>query len=260
MQINFKWIGGATWILNIDDIKIACDPVLCPKGHIQNYKYFKTTRLNDPVFNRSDFKDVNIWLLTHNHEDHIDEFGLKIINNESIIVAHRNLKSGFNNDMYRNIKYLGWNEQTTYSINDIILKIRSIPAIHAKKKFISSKIGNGNGYILEIIKHKLKYNIYVTGDSVYSKSVKKYFNKIDLDLIIANAGSAMAGRSFISYVIGRITNNTGDLIKLNSALNSKALIPVHWGTFSHYTEIIDKDSFKEYKNIRFMNVGESITL
>ncbi len=42
MDIEFNWIGGATFVLTLDNLKIACDPVLCKKGIVQDYFWFKT--------------------------------------------------------------------------------------------------------------------------------------------------------------------------------------------------------------------------
>ncbi len=260
MKISFKWIGGATWILQIDNLKIACDPVLCPADTIQDYKYFKTKRLNDPVYNDSDFQKVNLWLLTHNHEDHIDRAGFKIINKDAIVISHTGCRKYFKKNIFKDVRLLNWNEESAFAYDDIRIKIKALPAIHAKRKLYSSIIGNGNGYFLEISKKDSKFNIYVTGDSVYNKSFLKHFSIKDIDLIIANAGSAMVGKSFLSVIIGRITNNINDIIKMNSDLKPEILIPVHWGTFSHYSEVITEDKIKEYSNIKFLNAGESIDL
>ncbi|MCU0849558.1 MAG: MBL fold metallo-hydrolase [Spirochaetes bacterium] len=260
MNISFKWIGGATWILRVDDVKIACDPVLCPEGHVQDYKYFKTKRLNSPVYDESDFKNINLWLLTHNHEDHLDKYGFKMIDRESAVVSHKSLKPYFRDDKFKNVTYLGWNEESNFSSGGVSFSIRAVPAIHAKKKFFSGKIGNGNGYVLCIGRDDFKYNIYITGDSVFNRGIKTYFRNTDLDLIIVNAGSAMLGKSFLSSVIGRITDNIGDIIKMNAVLKPKSMIPVHWGTFSHYSEKITPGSFDKHDNIKILNAGESIVL
>ena len=260
MDISFKWIGGATWILRVGDFKIACDPVLCPEGHVQDYKYFRTRRLNGPAYDGSDFKNVNLWLLTHNHEDHLDGYGLKLIDGESAIVSHKSLRPHFRDEKFKNITYPGWGRETDFSSGGTSFNIRAVPAIHAKKKFLSGKIGNGNGYIIKIARDDFKYNIYITGDSVFSRGMKKYFKNTDLDLIIVNAGSAMLGRSFLSSVIGRITDNINDIIKMNAALKPKKIIPVHWGTFSHYSEKITPGSFDEQDNIIVLGVGESVVL
>jgi N-acyl-phosphatidylethanolamine-hydrolysing phospholipase D len=260
MNISLKWIGGATWILHVDNIKIACDPVLCSEGHIQDYKYFKTKRINNPVYDESDFENVNLWLLTHNHEDHIDKYGLVKIHKESTIVSHDSIKPLFKKEKYNDIRFLVWNEETAILIDKTSIKIKAVPAIHAKKVLFSSIIGNGNGYLLEIKKNDSKYCIYVTGDSVYSKSINKHIGISNIDLIIANSGSASVGKSFLSFIIGRITNNIKDLIKMNAEMSPQLIIPVHWGTFTHYSEKITPESFIEYGNFKILNVGESILL
>ena len=56
MNVEFKWIGGATWILDVQGLRIACDPVLCPAGTVQDYGFFSSKRLNDPVFADDDFE------------------------------------------------------------------------------------------------------------------------------------------------------------------------------------------------------------
>jgi len=260
MKISFKWIGGATWILRVGDFKIACDPVLCPEGHVQDYKYFKTRRLNGPAYDGSDFKDVNLWLLTHDHEDHLDRDGFKMIDKGSAVIAHKSVKRHFSGEKFKNTSYPGWGEESDFSSGGTSFSIRAVPAIHARKKFLGGKIGNGNGYIIKIAGDDFKYNVYVTGDSVFSRGMKKYFKNTDLDLIIVNAGSAMLGKSFLSSVIGRITDNISDIIKMNAALKPKKIIPVHWGTFSHYSEKITPESFDKQDNIRVLSVGESIIL
>jgi L-ascorbate metabolism protein UlaG (beta-lactamase superfamily) len=260
MNITFKWIGGATWILQVNDIKIACDPVLCPEGHIQDYKFFKTERLNNPVYDGSDFKNVNLWLLTHNHEDHIDKYGMQMIEKDSVIISHKGLESLFNKNKYTGLKFLNWGEETEISANDINIKIRAVPAVHAKNILPGIAVGNGNGYLLEITWRVLLFRIYVTGDAVYNKKIVKHIGNANIDLIISNAGSAMAGKSFMSRVIGRITNNISDIKKMNSDLKPEMLIPVHWGTFSHYTEILTPDSFNKSGNIKVLNPGETINL
>jgi L-ascorbate metabolism protein UlaG (beta-lactamase superfamily) len=132
--------------------------------------------------------------------------------------------------------------------------------VHAKRKLFGSLVGNGNGYLLKVTNNYFKYTVYVTGDSVYNKSSAEIFTEKNIDLIIANAGSAMVGRPPLSAIIGRITNNIPDIKKMLSDLNPGTLIPVHWGTFSHYTERIKDSDFKEYRNVRVLKPGDSIQL
>lgn len=260
MNVSLKWIGGATWVLQIDNIKIACDPVLCPEGYIQDYKYFKTKRLNNPTYDRADFDKVNLWLLTHNHEDHLDNFGLEILSKNSIIISHKSLKNVFKNGSYDDMRFIEWNEVTEIEIDGMLIKVKAVPAIHSKRVLFGSLIGNGNGYLLEIIKNNSQYSLYVTGDSVYNKSIIRNIHLANIDLIIANSGAAMIGNSLLSKIIGRVTNSIDDIITMNIDLKPKKIIPVHWGTFSHYSEILNSDSFAENENVEYLKVGEKKVL
>jgi L-ascorbate metabolism protein UlaG (beta-lactamase superfamily) len=40
MELIFYWIGGATFIISIGDLKIAVDPVLCEIGSKTEVKIF----------------------------------------------------------------------------------------------------------------------------------------------------------------------------------------------------------------------------
>jgi L-ascorbate metabolism protein UlaG (beta-lactamase superfamily) len=260
MKTTLKWIGGASWILTFDNFKIACDPVLCPKGHVQNYRVFESTRLNEPIYKSSDFEDIGLWLLTHNHEDHSDNLGLDVIARDAKIVAHESLKPVALERQFSDITYLEWNKSTTIQHNGVRIGITAIPAIHAYRKIFSTQIGNGNGFLVEIAKEEFNYTIYVTGDSVFKKSRIKSLENQNIDLIVANIGSAMIGKALMSKIIGRVTNNISDLIKLKLHLKPKLIIPVHWGTFSHYTERPENESFAAHPEIKLIEHGSEIIL
>ena len=93
MKIDFKWVGAACFILEIDkQFKIACDPSLSPKGTLYDFKFFKSERTIGPEYDASDFKDVDLWLLTHNHLDHLDNDGISVLNQESVKLCHPNVE------------------------------------------------------------------------------------------------------------------------------------------------------------------------
>jgi hypothetical protein len=46
--------------MKINELKIACDPVLCPKNTEHHYAPgFNSKRLTEPVFEEDDFKDID---------------------------------------------------------------------------------------------------------------------------------------------------------------------------------------------------------
>jgi hypothetical protein len=72
MILKTKWIGEAIVVFSIDDLKIGVDPILCDKGTIQDYFWFKSTLLKDPVFEEFDFDDVDLWHITQSYTDQLN--------------------------------------------------------------------------------------------------------------------------------------------------------------------------------------------
>lgn len=255
MNLQFKWIGGATWLIRYGNITIASDPVLCPKGTIQDYQQFKSTRLNDPAFTENDFRDVNLWVLSHGHEDHVDEMGLRYISNSACIINHQ---SNVEQLFHTNIKTLSWGQEYQITCQDVTIDITAIPAIHAKYKFLSKLVGDNNGYILKLSHNDETTTIYYTGDDVFRKRRFAKYYQGPIDLIIANAGAAHVGKGMLGALIGRITNNFNDLRRMAKVLKPKVLIPIHWGTFSHY---LDKpELYRDGGVIKIVGVGETVKI
>lgn len=257
METRFKWIGGATWILQVGDIKIACDPVLCPRDTFQDYKFFKTKRLDDPIYTDEDFKGIDFWFLTHDHQDHIDEEGLKKITPDSTIIGHRRVMHYFKGRGFHHRKTLLWSEKVFYTIKNYRVTVRGIPAIHGWNQFFGGLVGDGNGYYISITRGEYKFSVYITGDGVFNPGITEYLTDPDLDLVITNAGAAHAGKGLLGAIIGRITNNRDDIKRLVTVLKPRHVIPVHWGTFSHYRETIDPGFEDEVKGAVFLNPGDT---
>ncbi|KAL9643769.1 hypothetical protein ABK040_016071 [Willaertia magna] len=298
-KISFQSIGGATHLITINNsLRIACDPVLCPKNTIQNYGFFKSKRLQEPIYNKEELQKVNLWLLTHGHEDHLDKFGMDMINYQSnknqqnnyqqnneqpIIIAHKSCK-------IKNQKVIFLETDTCHFIencNGFQIKIRAIPAIHSTNVMLGKLIGNANGYLVQV-NNNLKKPIctfYITGDSVFNKEItvpyfqtqslfptivnnhnnnktNQEFNKIDF--IIANAGGAHVNNSnsntLLSKFIGRITNNKNDIIELTRELNPiRNTFVIHHGTFEHYLEKLERNDFEKIdERIQVVFPGEVI--
>lgn len=251
LQIDFKWIGGATFILTIDGVKIAVDPVLCAKGTVQDYFWFKSMRIEEPIYTTHDFKNVDLWLITHNHEDHLDEIGLSQIDENATIISNSNASKILKNNHKKNITVLNWHQTKEITIDNLHIKVQAIPAIHGVNPISALFAGKVNGYYVTITKGDDKANIYITGDTVYkSKIITALLNK-PVDLLIANMGAAKQG----SWVM-TLTLNAKMLQKMIDKLQPKMVIPVHYGTFEHYKESKQKIMDLNNETIHFVAVGE----
>lgn len=248
MKFTFKPIGGATWILQIGDFKIACDPVLCPKDSVQDFFWFKSKRTEDPVYEESDFKDIDFWLLTHNHEDHLDNKGLSMIDKSTKLIIHKNLKKRL---AAYNTCILKHHLTTEIKIKGYTVLIEAIPAIHGVIPISAIAAGGVNGYWLSITRDNKKIEIYVSADTVYKKKVVKSLQNRKANIFIPNVGAASKGTIF-----GTLTMTASMLNKFIQIIKPEIILPVHYETFSHYNEPIEEVKKLNNKKIQIIKAGE----
>jgi N-acyl-phosphatidylethanolamine-hydrolysing phospholipase D len=230
----FKWMGAATWTLQIDDLRIASDPCLCDKGTVQDFTFFKAKRIDSPACRLHDFDDINLWLITHNHEDHIDKGGASKIEPSSEVVTHRNAIKKLKHVPKDHLHILDWHQTKKLRLEGFEIEITAIPAVHGSN-FISAFLAGGvNGYWLKISKADFVVNIYITGDTVNHPKVTKVVAGSRPDVLIANLGGVNNG-SFG----GPLTFTVQALAEFSNLVLPKLTVPIHFHTFSHYTEPIE---------------------
>ena len=233
-KIAFKWIGAATWVLYIDDLKIACDPVLCGKDTLQDHKFFKGKRRTNPQFTDDDFQNIDFWLLTHPHEDHIDAYGVTKIEVSTKIYASPNLKKWLKLIYAKNVDYLKWGEKKIFLKGDLKITIEAIPCVHASNFIVAKLAGSVNGYWLTIEKNKSVIEIYVSGDTINHKKVKKHLKGYKADIMIP-----FVGAGGLSKLGGPYTFTASQVIDMAKIINPSTILPVHHKTFSIYEEPIE---------------------
>jgi N-acyl-phosphatidylethanolamine-hydrolysing phospholipase D len=255
MDIIFNWIGGATFILSIGNLNIAVDPVLCEKGTVQDYFWFKSQRIEQPIYTEKDFENIDLWLITHNHEDHLDSIGLSKISNSSEIVCNKNSSKILLEKGKNYLTVLSWKQTKEFSIKGYKIEIEAIPAIHGINPLSALLAGKVNGYYLTITKGKEKIRIYITGDTVYKNKTIEALENREIDILIPNMGAAKQG----SWIM-TLTLNSRMLMKMISKLNPEIVIPVHYGTFEHYKEPVENIKEINDKRIRLVAVGSKTEL
>jgi L-ascorbate metabolism protein UlaG (beta-lactamase superfamily) len=252
MDIQFHWIGGATFVLTIGNLKISCDPVLCKKGTVQDYFWFKSKRLEEPFYDEKTFIDIDLWLITHNHED-LDNIGLSKIDNCSIVLCNNNTYKKLKNKGIKDLKLMEWYQSKKFTIKGYEIEVEAIPAIHGVNPLCALLAGKVNGYYLTVSKENEKVKVYVTGDTVYKNKVINALNGKEIDLLIANMGAAKEG----SWIM-TLTLNSKMLRKMITKLDPKTVIPVHYGTFEHYVEPVETIKKIKDDRIKFVKTGESV--
>ena len=250
MDLHFHWIGGATFILSIGDLNMAVDPVFCEKGTVQDYFWFKSQRIEPPVYDEKDFEHIDLWLITHNHEDHLDRIGLSKILNSAEIVCNGNASKILLKNGKTGLTVLNWKETIKFKIKGFQIEIEAIPAVHGVNPLSAFFAGKVNGYYLTISKRNERARIYITGDTVYKKKVMNALQNKEIDLLIPNMGAAKQG----SWIM-TLTLNSNMLKKMIAELNPAMVIPVHYGAFEHYKEPVENIQQINDEGIKIVEVG-----
>jgi L-ascorbate metabolism protein UlaG (beta-lactamase superfamily) len=258
MNIDFKWFGGASWMLAINGDRIICDPVLCPLGTVHNYGFFRSKRINGPHYAEQDFLNVKLWLFTHGHKDHCDLNSLNPIKTDDYIIGDSSARKAVRRFRFTNFNALDWADHKEIVLSaGIAATIEAIPAIHGLSLRKGALIGNGNGYWITIKGERAVFTMYTTGDTLPNVSTLRAIRKRACDLCVVNVGGATVGSGLPGRMVGRITMNMNDLPAMLKRLDAAKVVPIHWDAFDHYQE---RNIFVRANQLTVIQPGERISI
>ena len=116
------WIGHATFLIKLGDTTIITDPVFSKN---MGPLIFGPKRYVDPAIDLKEIPEVNLFLLTHNHYDHLDYRTIKKFPyKESDVLTPLKLGRYFTKNKFKKVKEMDWYDQTT--INDLKIDRKSV--------------------------------------------------------------------------------------------------------------------------------------
>ncbi len=216
------WIGHATFLIKLGNTTIITDPVFEKN---MGPLIFGPKRFVDPAINLNEIPEVNLFLLTHNHYDHlstrtVQRFPYK----KTKVLAPLKLGKYFTKNGFRDVHEMDWYDEI--KIND--LKITFLPAVHWSKRSLwdTNKTLWGNF----LIEYKDK-KIFFACDTGYGNIYKELGNKYGpIDLTFINIGAynffPMSPRKDKSIY----HTNPEEALNIGQDLKSKKVLGMHWGT------------------------------
>ncbi|MBQ7432705.1 MAG: MBL fold metallo-hydrolase [Lachnospiraceae bacterium] len=233
MRIIFKYIGAASGVLEINNtIRIGIDPAFSHQGYIAVFKKFDSKRLKAPIYNDELISKTDMWLITHCHEDHIDEYGLNELKKYNACILCDSDKT--KERIYPlESKILKWGEEYAFEKKDISVRIKAIPAFHGNNFIMRKMVGVVNGYLITVKADGNEKSIYFTGDTTYHNSIIAQLPK-KVDVMIANMGNVKS-----QMFGGPLTLNIEMLDQYVGTLCPDVVIPVHVDDFAHYDMTIE---------------------
>jgi len=213
------WIGHATFLIKLGDTTIITDPVFSKN---MGPWIFGPKRYVDPAVDLNEIPEVNLFLLTHNHYDHLDYRTIKKFPyKKANVLAPLKLGRYFSKNKFKNVKEMDWYDQTI--IND--LKITFVPAVHWSKRTLTDNNKTLWGSFLIEYKDKKIFFACDTGYGNIYKELGEKYGPIDLTFI--NIGAYDFRPMFKKSVYH---TNPEEALNIAQDLKSKKVIGLHWGT------------------------------
>ena len=214
------WIGHATFILKLGDTTIITDPVFSKNA---GPLFFGPKRYVDSALKLNEIPKIDLFLLTHNHYDHLDISTIrKFPYKDANVLTALKLGKYFTRNKFKNVRELDWFDEVT--IND--LKITFLPAVHWSRRSLTDTNKTLWGNFLIEYKGKKIFFACDTGYGGIYKELGKKYGPIDLTMI--NIG-AYDFRPMFEKSIYHTTPE--EALEIAKDLKSKKVLGTHWGTF-----------------------------
>ena len=222
------WLDHASFIIKLGNTTIITDPVF-----EKNYgpMIFGPKKYIDSPLGLKELPEINVFLLTHNHYDHMSIRTIKNFpyKNAKVLVP---LKLGkyFTRNGYKKdtVKEMDWFDKI--KINDEIT-ITMLPSQHWSKRWVWGD-GNTNrslwGSFLIEYKNKKIFFACDTGPAPFYKDLGEKFGPIDISFINIGAYNFFPIIPFKDKSIYH--TNPEEALQIAKDLKSKKVIGMHWGT------------------------------
>lgn len=213
------WFGHSSYLLQIHNKNILVDPVF--SGHASPFSFSVNSFNGTNIYSVEDFPEIDVLLISHDHYDHLDYKTIKKLKGKvkrivtSLGVGSHLEKWGYEAKI---IHELDWWEEIQLDN----FKFTATPSRHFSGRGLKRNLTLWSSFVLET-KDK---TIFLGGDSGYDTHFKMIGEKWkNFDLAILECGQYNLAWHYIHMLPNEVAQAAKDL-------NTKLLMPVHWGKFA----------------------------
>jgi len=213
------WVGHATFLIKLGNTTIITDPLFSKNS---GPLIFGPKRYVESAIRLNEIPKTNLFLLTHNHYDHLDYSTVRDFpHKKSKVLVPLKLSKYFTRNGFKDVNELDWYDEI--KVND--LKITFLPAVHWSKRTLTDTNKTLWGNFLIEYKDKKIFFACDTGYGNVYKDLGKKYGPIDLTFI--NIGAYDFRPMFEKSVYH---TNPEEALNIAQDLKSKKVIGMHWGT------------------------------
>ena len=214
------WIGHATFLIKLGNTTIITDPVFSKNA---GPLIFGPDRFTDPALSLDEIPKTDLFLLTHNHYDHLDKSTIrKFPFKDAKVLLPLKLGKYFK-PRFKDINEMDWYDEIKVNRD---LKITFLPAVHWSKRSLTdtNKTLWGN-FLIEYKGKKILFACDTGYGNIYKDLGEKY-GPIDITMI--NIGAYNFKPMFDKSIYHTTPE---EALNVAQDLKSKKVIGMHWGTF-----------------------------
>ncbi|MDC0059478.1 MBL fold metallo-hydrolase [Pelagibacteraceae bacterium] len=213
------WIGHATFLIKLGDTTIITDPLFSKNS---GPLIFGPKRYVESAIKLNEIPETDLFLLTHNHYDHLDYSTVRNFpHKKSKVLVPLKLSKYFMRNGFKDVDELDWYDEI--KVNN--LKITLLPAVHWSKRTLTdtNKTLWGN-FLIEYKDKKILFACDTGYGNIYKELGKKYG---PIDLTFINIGAYDFRPMFEKSIYHA---NPEEALNIAQDLKSKKVIGMHWGT------------------------------
>ncbi len=234
--MEFQWIGGPTFILEIGNFRVISDPMFSQGPAAFHMPGLPSTGLPADVARLAplpelELEDLDCIVVSHLHTDHFDREAIQQLPKSTQVIAPSYQVRRVETWGFQKVNGLQWWQHYRLAKGEEKLLITAVPAHHSNNLKIDQDLGTVNGYVFQYNDSEV-HKVYWTGDTVWFDEVaaiRDFTGK--LDLLLPHMGAVGAGGPK-----GRMTLDAVEAARLVELFDPKVVIPIHHHTFSHYQE------------------------
>ena len=214
------WIGHATFLIKLGKTTIITDPFFSKNS---GPLIFGPKRYVEPAIKLKEIPETNLFLLTHNHYDHLDYSTIRNFpHKKSKVVIPLNLSKYFTKNGFKDVNELDWYDEIKVNDN---LKITLLPAVHwSKRSLTDTNKTLWGSFLIEYEDKKILFACDTGYGNIYKQLSDKYG---PIDLIFINIGAYNFKPMFNKSIYH---TNPEEALNIAQDLKSKKIIGMHWGT------------------------------
>jgi L-ascorbate metabolism protein UlaG (beta-lactamase superfamily) len=214
------WFGHSSYLLSIDGKKILVDPVFSQRPSPVQYAGSKSF-MGTMAYTPADFPDLDLVIITHDHYDHLDYGTIQQLKARTKLFCTA-LGVGTHLAYWgvdeSRIREFDWWEGDTVAPG---ISLTATPARHFSGRGFTRNKTLWTSFVLKTGGK----TIFVGGDSGYDASFKKIGDTFGpFDLAMVECGQYNVYWPYIHMMPEQTIQAAVDL-------NTKVLLPVHWGKF-----------------------------